>query len=148
MKFPPDRDLHKLDPVFRARVLLLLERLEALGHDPVVHEAFRSFERAAYLADHGKGVARSMHCYGLAVDIISDREHWSPPPAFWTDLRDQCEALGMTAGARFKTKARPEGDSDHVQAVHVSDQDEVRAGTPEQIAAIVRRRLPPLPEGA
>lgn len=139
----PDRDLSKLDPTFRARVDKLIGRMHVLGHDARVWEAFRSFERAEELQRRGQGVSRSMHCYGVAVDIISASKYWDPPGRFWDDLGRESETLGMTWGGRWERVDKP-----HVQAVHVSDQEWVRQASRDQIAELVIRRLgePTMPD--
>ncbi len=43
-----------LSPAFRARVDMVMRRLTALDLDPVLHETFRSKERAAMLVKDGK----------------------------------------------------------------------------------------------
>jgi hypothetical protein len=115
------RDLDLLAPAFRAKVLDLVARMIASGWDPIVHETWRSPERAAMLAASGRGIAKSMHCYSLAVDIISASKRWSAPFAFWRDLRDHAEALGLVSGARFSRRDLP-----HVQGVPIAKQALVR----------------------
>lgn len=117
------RDLDRLVPTFRVRVDLLTARMVASGHDPMVFETYRSPERAAMLARRGTGVVDSMHCYGVAADLISTSMKWSAPYAFWRDLRDHAEALGLVSGARFRARH----DAPHVQCVPVLYQGVLRA---------------------
>lgn len=131
-----DTDLYKLDPIFRDRVEKLLSRLRARGHDAVLHEGWRSFERAKLLADKGTGVVKSMHCYGLAADIISSMHRWSPDPKFWLALGAHARLLGLVWGGDFKKVDKP-----HVQAVRVSDQSFVRTANLADVRALVKRRL-------
>lgn len=118
-----DRDIEKLAPKFRALVITVIGRMESLGHDPVVFEACRSDERAAYLFgfgrdyDDGRGIvtyaptaAKTWHRYGLAVDIISRASEWDAPDVFWNDLRAIAKYVGLVAGADFSHPDRP-----HVQ---------------------------------
>lgn len=142
-KPPPDRDLGKLHPAFRERVELLLRAMRARGFDPIVWETFRTRERVAYLIASGKrAVYDSMHCYGLAVDVVSDAKLWSPGPAFWQALGQEARALGLVHGGDFKNaKGEPNPDNPHVQAVDVDDQSYVRRATPEQVTAFVQQRL-------
>jgi hypothetical protein len=138
---PPDRDLSKLDPTFRARVDALLQRLSALGFDPMIWEAWRSLERCDALVKAGTGVHRSMHHYGLAVDIVHAKgPHWGGPATFWAALRDESEAMGLTSGARF-TRRHTKGDGDHVQALPANCDDWVRNATAQQIAERVALHL-------
>ncbi len=111
------RDVAELVPAFRERVLDLTARMYASGHDPWIFETYRSPERAKLLADRGTGVVGSMHCYGCAVDIISASKKWGAPFAFWRDLRDHSEALGLVSGARWRRRDLP-----HVQAIPVGRQ--------------------------
>jgi len=87
-----------------------LRRMRAQGFDPVVHEAWRSPERAARLAEEGTGIPRSTHTYGGAVDIISESEWWNISRDFKLALRDAAEAEGLYWGGHF-------GDWPHVQAI-------------------------------
>lgn len=136
----PNRDLSKLHPAFRARVELLLLRLKARGFDPFLHEAHRSFQRAAELEARGTGVSKSMHCFGLAVDIIDRKLGWNARPEFWEALRDEAEALSLTSGARWHRVDRP-----HVQALPAKLDRWVRASKATVVFERVSRLLPPLP---
>lgn len=131
------RRLDALVPEFRARVELVLADMRAAGHDPLVWETYRTPDRAAYLAGIGRGVRESMHCYGLAVDVISDGRKWSPHRAFWRDLRRLAVARGLVSGAAFSRVDLP-----HIQAVPVALQPLVRAAaTPDDVRAIAVRAL-------
>ncbi len=115
------RDLDLLVPAFKERVLDLVAMMRASGHDPWVFETLRTQERAAFLARKGTGVVDSMHCYGVAVDVISLSKKWNAGFKFWRDLRDHGESLGLTSGARWRRRDLP-----HVQAIPVSKQDILR----------------------
>jgi hypothetical protein len=130
------RDLDELDPTFRERVVELVRRLESDEHEPYVFEARRSEARAEELQRRGTGVAKSMHCYGLAVDIIDRFHRWNAKPAFWSALRRHAEELGLTSGASFHRVDRP-----HVQALPASHDEWVRHASPEEIAAKVKLHL-------
>lgn len=132
----PDTDLNKLDPSFRAKLEELLRRLNKQNHDAILHEGWRSFERAAELDKTGVGKARSMHCYGLAADVISKSKKWDAPSEFWLALGATARILGMIWGGDWKKR-----DKDHVQAVRVSDQPFVRNSSQDRVAALVKRRL-------
>lgn len=129
-------DLDRLDPVFRERVAEILRRMRLDGHDPKVHETYRSPARAAMLALVGRGTRKSMHCYGIAADIISESRKWSPPAAFWMALGHHAGELGLTWGGTWRKRDLP-----HVQAVPIEDQAYIRTATPRGIAARVRSRL-------
>jgi hypothetical protein len=138
---PPDNDLSKLDPVFRERVEEVLRRMRVDGFDAIVWEAHRSFERAEQLARVGTGIAKSMHCYGLAADIVPAKPpHWGPPATFWAALRRHIEALGCTSGMTF-TRRHAKGDLDHMQALPASCDAWVRNATAAEIAERVALEL-------
>lgn len=124
----PDRDMDKLVPEFRTRVELLLTKMQNWGFDPMVWEAWRSFERARLLQARGVGVAKSVHCYGLAVDLVSESRKWSPRPTFWMSLEKACAELNLCWGGHFRRVDRP-----HVQALPAAMDNWVRKATPRQI---------------
>lgn len=120
---PMDRDLKKLAPGFRRRVEAVLADLIAQGFDPIVVEAYRTDERQRHLYgfgrvfDDGRGVvtkakdaSKSMHGYGLAVDIVSKASLWNAGPKFWEALASTAEKHGLEAGLRWKMR-----DSPHIQ---------------------------------
>lgn len=151
------RDLDKLDPTFRAKVDILLERMIAAGWKPLVWETYRSPERGAELQKRGvsKNGALSMHTLCLAVDIVDgDRynvtknkdvpeSYWVAPAKFWADLEDFAIDLGLTRIFKQGTKhVAGDGDSEswdkpHVQAIAISEQNKVRAMTPAERATFV-----------
>lgn len=131
-----ERDLALLVPAFRSVLQDVVADMEAQGFDPLVHETYRSRARAETLSRKGVGIVQSMHCYGVAADVISASKRWSAPPAFWRALRDCAEARGLTSGARWQRRDLP-----HVQAVPVAMQQRVRASTPEEVAALVAEQL-------
>jgi hypothetical protein len=144
---PPDHDLTKLVPAFRERVEELVRRMNALKHDAIVWEGWRSFARAEQLHRLGKGIALSMHCYGIGADIISKSMLWSPGGVWWRALGKEAKGLGLTWGGDFLDhNGEPAPDFDHVQAVPVSDEHYVRHATPAQIEALVLERLPSMDE--
>lgn len=129
-------DLARLDPVFRQHVETLLVLMTRDGWDPKVHETYRSPARAALLALTGRGTARSMHCYGIAADIISAKDKWNAPIEFWLALGHHARELGLTWGGVWRKRDLP-----HVQAVPIADQAYVRTASPLAIAARVKSRL-------
>lgn len=136
-----NRDLGLLVPAFRARIEVLIERMQARGFDAMVWETVRSFERAAMLQKRGTGGYSGpdkpgMHALGLAVDIISRSKKWDAPAAFWTALGEEVARLGLTWGGHWTRVDKP-----HVQAVPVDRQAYVRKLAPEQRAIYVSNRL-------
>jgi peptidoglycan L-alanyl-D-glutamate endopeptidase CwlK len=124
----------------RERLQMLLERLRADGHSPVVFETLRSKERAAMLAKRGTGIALSMHVYGCAADLICARHRWSCAKhkcGFYDALGKHAEALGLVWGGRFKNRDFP-----HVQCVPIKLQNAVRnAPSTEAVEIAVRAFL-------
>lgn len=131
------RDLDLLVPAFRKRIEDVVADLIVAGHRPKVWETYRSPERAAILARRGTGIVMSMHCYGVAADIIHAEQLWKAPPRFWRALRDAAESHGLVSGARWRRVDLP-----HVQAVPVAMQDKIRASTAEEVANICAELLP------
>ncbi len=93
------RTLDVLAPKFRVKVASMLADMETRGLDPVVAESFRSDDRQAWLwgfgrdYDDGRGIVtnastgvHSWHRYGLAVDVVSERDGWDAPGRFWNAL--------------------------------------------------------------
>lgn len=131
------RDMDLLVPAFRSRVESVLADMRAQGFDPLVWETWRSRERAALLSARGVGVVQSMHCYGCAVDIISESKRWGAPRKFWLALGAAAKAHGLTWGGTWRRHDLP-----HLQAVPIGPlQQLVRASTPDEIADLVTRRL-------
>lgn len=120
---PVDRDLSKLAPLFKSRIILVVADMRTLGHDAFVFEAARSDDRARFLYgfsreyDDGRGIVTNArtavgtwHFYCLAVDIISKSKLWGAPPEFWRDLGSVARRYDLTWGGYWKNPDRP-----HVQ---------------------------------
>lgn len=128
-------DLAALSPAFRAGVERLLEQLRFAGYEPVVHETYRTPERAAMLAVGGTGIALSMHCLRIAADVICARHAYNCGRVncdFYQRLGSTAERLGMTWGGRFERR-----DLDHVQGVPVAAQHAARRATPLELEQLV-----------
>lgn len=149
---PVCNDPAKLLAPFRARVEKLLVRMSERGQKSKLHETYRSPERAQAMVDAGKSRARggkSMHCYGAAADVICARHGWVCEKVgckHYTVLGEEAEALGLTWGGNWDgdnvTREQREHDLPHVQAVTISQQDELRAASSEAARlAIVTRAL-------
>lgn len=130
-------DMNALVPAFRVRVERVVADMRAEGWDPRVFETLRSTERAMKLAAKGTGVVQSMHCYGIAADIISASKLWNASPGFWLSLRRNAEKHGLVSGAAWRRHDLP-----HVQGVPVDKQWLIKQSTPEEIARIIARHLP------
>lgn len=88
----PSKDLSLLAPKFAAAVRAALTECHALGLDATVFEAYRSLELQQLYYARGRTVRPpyhtvtnaksnlySWHGYGLAVDVISERDGWFNP---------------------------------------------------------------------
>lgn len=122
-------DVARLVPAFRTRLQSALQALHGQGYRPVVHETWRSPERARALVASGKSSARgglSMHCYGVAADVICGDHQWDCARhhcRFFETLGACAEDAGLTWGGRWTLLH----DLPHVQGVPLSRQDAVRA---------------------
>jgi hypothetical protein len=140
-----------LVPPFREAVATLVQHLKAGGFKPHVHETYRSPKRAKELVDAGRSRARgglSMHCYGMAADIICADHLWSCEArdcAFYEALGREARALGMTWGGDWDgdgvTREQREHDLPHVQAVPFEAQAAVRRGKPKELTELAERYL-------
>ncbi len=118
-------DLNLLVPIFRERVARLLLAISQRGHKPLVFETLRSRERANANEAKRTGIADSMHCYGVAVDIICQEHSWScfsHECMFFRVLGEEARKLGLTWGGDWSIRDYP-----HVQAIPVGLQRSLRA---------------------
>ncbi|HEY3499309.1 MAG TPA: M15 family metallopeptidase [Polyangiaceae bacterium] len=138
-------DVSVLLAPFRARVIALEGRMKALGFDPVIHETYRSPERAAMLARKGTGIKSSMHTFGVAVDFICGAHRWDCQKHgcdFFETYTEQAERCGLYAGGRWKKKDWP-----HCQGIPATAkvQDAMRAcKTHEEREALLLKHLRPM----
>lgn len=134
-------DLAELSPAFRAAVEHLLAQLRAAGYEPVLHETYRTPERAAALAEGGSGIAQSMHCLRIAADVVCARHGYDCGKHgcdFYQRLGATAERLGMTWGGRW-----PKRDFVHVQAVPLAVQHQARRSTPAEVDQLAAEYLRP-----
>lgn len=133
-------DPEQLLPSFRRRVVALLARLRAAELHPVLFETFRTPERAAQLARRGTGIVGSMHCYGVAADIICELHLWACHEhgcKFFDALLEQGQRLGLTCGGEWARRDLP-----HVQGIPLRQQAAIRAAnTAEERDAIAAKWL-------
>lgn len=136
-------DIELLVPSFRPVVRRLLDALTARGFSPVPRDTLRTPAEALANAQKGVGIANSMHCYGVAVDVICGAHGWSCRERgcpFFTALGEEAEKLGLTWGGRWRRRDFP-----HVQAIPVADQGRIRKlgaqGQAAVLDAFVRSRL-------
>lgn len=111
-----------LAPRFRDAVQRMFAELRRAGFDPVIAESMRSAARQRFLYgfgrtyDDGRGIVThaadcdtSWHCFGLAIDVISQKHGWESAE-FFRALRAAAEHEGLIAGASFSDPDLP-----HVQ---------------------------------
>lgn len=135
-------DIALLLPTFRKLVEELLVLMRTDGFAPVLRDGMRTPAEAKATAARGVGIADSMHCYGIAADIICDEHGWDCARQgchFFTALGEHAQAIGLTWGGSWPRKDLP-----HVQAVPVGLQTRVRrAGSPEAVEAICAKHMGP-----
>ena len=142
------RDLDRLVPCFRARVDVLLERLEARGFSVQVWETYRSPARVRMLAAKGTGSARSVHPYGVAVDIVeNDKTPWTlAKPGLWEAISEEAAKLGLHRVHRRMPNGKRVLDGPHVQALAPKyDLKVAKVPEFERDAWVRERMLPPKP---
>lgn len=135
-------DTALLVPAFWERLEPALRELRGQGFHPVVHETLRSLARSEALVAAGKSksVGPSMHCYGLAADVVCGvhgydcKRHCCP---FFNEYGIAVERHRLTWGGRWKTLV----DSPHCQAIPVALQNKARAMPADQLDAFVRSVL-------
>jgi hypothetical protein len=60
--------------LFARLLVTLLQRAAYLAYDVRMGECWRTPEQAAWNAAHGRGIAHSLHCDRLAVDLLLDKD--------------------------------------------------------------------------
>lgn len=106
---PMIAELQALHPVFRDKVLLLLERCKQKGIELAIVETYRTHSKQAEYKGMGKaytrkGAGRSKHQYGLAVDVVplvNGEPQWENK-ALWRKIGMIGEQLGMRWGGRWR----------------------------------------------
>lgn len=141
-----------LQPAFRLKVEKLLVLMKGQGFRPLLWETIRSLERSRMLQARGVSKARggySMHCYGVAADIICLDHMWQCRRhhcKFFETLGKNAEDLGLVWGGNWDRdqRAGEEGENDlpHVQLIPLRLQDRIRGMTPAQVAAFVAGYTP------
>jgi peptidoglycan L-alanyl-D-glutamate endopeptidase CwlK len=128
-------DITKLLPAFQERLQELLDVMVAAGYQPLLFDGFREPAEAAKNAAKGVGTKDSMHCLGIAADVIDAERGWKHPE-FFERLGKEAERIGLTWGGRWARK-----DLCHVQAIPVSLQAKARRLKPAQLDDLVRQYL-------
>jgi hypothetical protein len=135
-KYPRQFNLALLEPTFMERVIELIKRMEAREFDATVWETLRTRERAQMLAESGTGIVDSMHCYGVAADIISKSKLWDAPKEFWDGMTEESEDLGLV-----RVYQHGHLDGPHVQAIDVHEEGFIRHASQQEIHEFVKKRL-------
>jgi hypothetical protein len=147
-------DITRLLPSFIPHVERLLADMRAAGFEPVLHETYRTPERALMLSRDPDGpgprkpvgIGNSLHCHGAAADFICAAHGWNCHKhkcKFYPTLGKVAGDLGLYWGGHWKNP-----DSPHVQAVPATKpaQDKLRAlKTWAEKDAFVKARLKALP---
>lgn len=133
-------DASLLVPAFWERLKPVIDELRGQSFKPVLHETLRSKERAAQLVKEGKSKAKgglSMHCYGLAADLICGEHQWDCRRnhcRFFETLGECAKDAGLTWGGEWVSIV----DLPHVQAIPLGLQALARAADPEHMDTFVR----------
>ena len=106
----PEMSLSQRQRLFLRLTVEFLDWAHRQGYEFTYGEAYRTPEQAQLNAVTGKGIANSLHCNRLALDLnlfINDRyqtstEAWKPLGEFWESLHPLCRW-----GGRF-------GDGNHL----------------------------------
>ena len=119
-------DLTLLLPSFERKARAVLAEMVARGYDPVPFDTLRTPAEAAKLFARGVGSANSMHCWGVACDVICGAHGWDCAAhrcKFFQALGEVVEGLGLVWGGRWASRR----DLVHFQGCTVADQAAVRA---------------------
>jgi hypothetical protein len=100
--------------LFASLLVELIAFAIALGHGVRPKELLRTKEQAALYAARGTGIPNSLHCKGLAIDLVLTEagvplwstEQYTELGEFWEGLDDLC-----SWGGRF-------GDGMHFSVMH------------------------------
>lgn len=122
------RDPSGIVPALADKIEIVIQRLRARGFDAVVAEAYRTPARAERLDEGGTGIAKSLHSYGGAVDIVDRKLAWGATTAFKNAVVEEVERVGLMSGRRFSNR----DDWAHAQAVHTAQVPAFIAANMEQ----------------
>lgn len=103
--------LHTFQALFTALVPGLIQQAIKMGFEPVIAEVERSKAQAAANAASGAGIANSLHCERLAIDLmlfkngvyLTDTEDYRALGTWWKAQNSLCRW-----GGDFKS--RPDGN--------------------------------------
>ncbi len=107
--------LQQKQAIFAKNVASLIDYIFANQHSVTFSEAYRTPEQAALYAKSGKGIADSLHCKRLAIDLnlfdyagkyLTDKSDWEKFGVYWESLHP-----ANRWGGKFKTLV----DSNHME---------------------------------
>jgi len=90
--------LHEAQALHVQLVAKLITYVYSLGYELTWGEAYRTQEQAQWDADHGIGIAQSVHCDRLAVDLqlfkdgryLTNSTDYAFMGTFWKQLNASC----------------------------------------------------------
>ena|ERR1700741_1755946 len=108
-------ELLNLQFTFSRLLPRLLDEAYNLRYAVTLGEGYRTPQQAALNAESGSGIANSLHCLRLAIDIqlfrdgqyLSKTEDYLPLGEFWEKL-GETEKVPLCWGGRFQS--RPDGN--------------------------------------
>lgn len=87
--------LHEKQTVFATNVSLLINYINAHNHKVTMGECYRTPQQAQWNAQHGTGIAHSLHTERLAIDLnlfddsgkyLADKSDYEPFGKYWESL--------------------------------------------------------------
>jgi len=87
--------LRQKQSIFAKNVAILINHIYDMGCEVTFADAYRSPEAAALYAKAGKGIANSLHCKRLAIDLnlfnvdgkyLQDKKDYEPFGLYWKSL--------------------------------------------------------------
>lgn len=122
-----------LAPLMKQKIQAILADAHAEGHNMMLYESYRSTERQEMLFQQGKTKLQhiGVHHYGLAADIVyvvNGQPSWSGD---FSVLGRLAVAHGLIWGGDWGAPNEHHDfiDNDHVQLIHVDQQDALFDGT-------------------
>jgi len=88
-------DLLQRQIIFPHNISKLITYIYVQGFHMTFGEAYRTQEQAQWYAEHGLGIAHSLHCERLALDLnlfdssgnyLTDGDHYKPFGEYWKTL--------------------------------------------------------------
>ena len=87
--------LHEKQVLFARNVASLIDYISSNNHQVTFGECYRTPEQAKWNADHGLGIAHSLHTERLAIDLnlfddkgnyLADKTSYEPFGRYWKSL--------------------------------------------------------------